>query len=211
MTRIEIVIWSGLEFIRLDLPAVIQTFRGDVVELDQNSAIYIQRFERLNKNKAAASRIAQERRQLVVDPRNTHSNSRTVVPAKPVTPANRAHESPQQLISPLTVDQMIAERERCAKAISDLAAVTTLFVNSTIAPPGMIGTNQQLPTPDTDKTVPTEAVRERVSCEQDEEMGDEEIDDEEMDDGLDPPPSWRLYQCGVATCNDTFLDRAGLE
>ncbi|CAI7645803.1 unnamed protein product [Penicillium bialowiezense] len=94
-------------------------------------------------------------------------------------------------------------------------------VNNAITSPDMIGAGvRQLPTPNTGRIVPADAVQAEISHERGE-QDDEEIDDgpedAEMNDGQDsvdesdPPPSRRLYQCGIAACNDTFLDRAGLE
>lgn len=158
LTRLEMVIWTGLEFIRLDIPAVMQTFRGDIVSLDRNMARYIQHFEKLHQNKAKASRVSKERRQLFAGPQHAGFQSRTaVVQKKPITPPNQTDTTPARSVlvggSVFTAEQVIAERERCAKAISDLAAVTTLFVNNTINMSPMVNSkDKQLPTPGTDET-----------------------------------------------------------
>lgn len=210
---LEMVIWSGLEFVRLDLPAMIQTFRGNIVDLDRSTATYIQHYEKLHQNKSKASRVSKERRQLFAGPRHAGFQSRTaVVPKKPITPPNQTDTTPARSVlvggSVFTAEQVIAERERWAKAISDLAAVTTLFVNNTMSmSPAANTINKQLPTPGTDEALPENEVPEG-----DDDLNiDESYLAEEISSSDELAQCQLLHYCHVNLCGLSFLDWVGLE
>ncbi|CAI7655848.1 unnamed protein product [Penicillium bialowiezense] len=191
---------------------MIQTFRGDIVDLDHNTARYIQHFEKLNQNKAKASRVSKERRQLCAGPRHAGFQSRTaVVQKKPITPPNQTDTTPARSVlvggSVFTAEQVIAERERCAKAISDLAAVTTLFVNGTMSmSPAANTINPQLPTPVTGEALPENEV-----AEGEDDRNPDESYLAEISSNDEQAPQQLLHYCHVNLCGLSFLDRVGLE
>lgn len=50
-TRIGFVVWAELEFLCMDIPAIMQHFRGDHIQTDDQTSKFIARFEQYNQNK----------------------------------------------------------------------------------------------------------------------------------------------------------------